>query len=93
MKRIMIILTCVLCLFSQAQAQRYLPGQKGLQFTAGTVNGFKLNPHSSGFAFHAGVAFSSYTKNGNRWVFGGEFLEKCQTPIIPQAENAVKEMF
>ena len=89
MKRIMIILTVALCLFSQAQAQRYLPKQKGLQFTAGTVNGFNLNPQSPDFAFHAGAAFSSYTKNGNRWVFGGEYLEK-QYPYndlcLPQSQ-------
>ena len=89
MKRISIILLVVLCLFSQAQAQRYLPGQKGLQFTAGTVNGFNLNPQSTGFACHAGVAFSNYTKHGNRWVFGGEYLEK-QYPYrdlsLPQSQ-------
>lgn len=76
MKRIIIIFAVALCLFTQAQAQRCLPGQKGLQFTAGTVNGFNLNPQSADFAFHAGTAFSSYTKNGNRWIFGGEYLEK-----------------
>jgi hypothetical protein len=52
-------------------AQRYLSGMRGLQFTAGTVNG--LNPQE---AFHAGVAFSQYTKGANRWVFGAEYLEK-----------------
>jgi hypothetical protein len=71
------IALCLTCF--QAQAQRYLPGQKGLQFTAGTVNGFNLNPQNSDFAFHAGTAFSYYTKNGNRWVFGGEYLEKRYT--------------
>jgi len=76
MKRNRIILLVALCLFGQAQAQRYLPGQKGLQFTAGTVNGFNLNRQSLDFAFHAGTAFSSYTKSTNRWVFGGEYLEK-----------------
>jgi hypothetical protein len=80
MNKSVIISFIVLCLTCfQAQAQRYLPGQKGLQFTAGTVNGFNLNPQSSDFAFHAGAAFSSYTKNGNRWVFGGEYLEKRYT--------------
>jgi hypothetical protein len=78
MNELKITLSVALCLFviNQAQAQRYLPGQKGLQFTAGTVNGFNLNPQSSDFAFHTGIAFSSYTKSGNRWVFGGEYLEK-----------------
>jgi hypothetical protein len=66
-----VIFAVVLCLsvLHQAQAQRYLPGQKGLQLTAGTVNSFQND-------FHGGVAFSVYTKNGNRWIFGGEYLEK-----------------
>ena len=89
MKRFIIVFTVALCLFVQAQAQRYLPGQKGLQITAGTVNGFNLNPQSNDFAFHTGAAFSTYTKNGNRWVFGGEYLEK-QYPYkdlaIPQTQ-------
>jgi hypothetical protein len=72
-----IIFILALCLVSMAQAQRYLPGQKGIQFTAGTVNGFTLDESNSNFAAHAGAAFSTYTKNGNRWVFGGEFLGKC----------------
>jgi hypothetical protein len=79
MKRTVIFLTALLlCLTCfQAQAQRYLPGQKGIQFTAGTVNGFTIDERNENFAAHAGVAFSTYTKNGNRRVFGGEFLGKC----------------
>jgi hypothetical protein len=66
---------CLTCF--QAQAQRCLPGQHGLQITAGTVNGFTLDERNPNYAAHAGAAFSTYTKNGNRWVFGGEFLGKC----------------
>jgi hypothetical protein len=64
-------------LSGKAYAQRYLPGQHGLQITAGTVNGFTLDERNPNFAAHTGAAFSTYTKNGNRWVFGGEFLGKC----------------
>ncbi len=78
MNKLVVILSLALCfaLSGEAYAQRYLPGQKGIQLTAGTVNGFNLKPQSSDFAFHAGVALSSYAKNGNRWLFGSEFLEK-----------------
>ena len=76
MNRLFVIILFVLCLIYQAQAQRYLPSQKGLQITAGTVNGFNPNLQGSDFAFHAGVAFSTYTQNKNRWVFGSEYLEK-----------------
>jgi len=90
MKKLTIILCFVLFLNSfQTQAQRYLPGQNGLQFTAGTVNGFNLNAQSPDFAFHLGVAFSTYTQNRNRWVFGGEYLEKrfaYKDLSIPQSQ-------
>ncbi|MDR2384230.1 MAG: conjugal transfer protein TraO [Tannerella sp.] len=78
MNKIVIISAFVLCLTAfQANAQRYLPGQKGIQITAGTVNGLRLDEKYEHFGAHAGLAFSTYTKNGNRWVFGGEFLGKC----------------
>jgi hypothetical protein len=77
MKKLVVILTVAFCLTFQAQAQRYLPGQHGIQITAGTVNGLSLDESYEHFGAHAGAAFSTYTKNGNRWVFGGEFLGKC----------------
>ncbi|KAA6309815.1 hypothetical protein EZS27_038767, partial [termite gut metagenome] len=88
-KRITCIIALCLALIGQAKAQRYLPGQRGLQITAGTVNGFKMNTKSNDFAFHVGTAFSTYTKNGNRWVLGGEYLEKrypYKNISLPQAQ-------
>ena len=65
-----------LCLTSfQAHAQRYLPGMKGLQVTAGMADGVHWNSNSD-FAYHIGAAYSVYTKNANRWVIGGEYLHK-----------------
>lgn len=77
MKRIVsITFLFVLCLTCyQAHAQRYLPGMKGLQVTAGMADGFHWNEKSD-FAYHIGAAYSVYTKNANRWVIGGEYLEK-----------------
>jgi hypothetical protein len=77
MKKLAVIFMLALCIINMAYAQRCLPGQKGIQFTAGTVNGFTLDERNPNFAAHAGAALSTYTKNGNRWVFGGEFLGKC----------------
>ncbi len=78
MNRIAFLLAVVLCLIfaDKVQAQRRLPSQQGIQLTAGTVN--RLNPGSKtgSSGFHAGAAFSSYTKNGNHWLFGGEYLQK-----------------
>ena len=70
---ILIILSFVLV--GQTQAQRYLPGQRGVQVTIGTVDGFNLKKGDKQ-TFCFGVAHSTYTKGGNRWVFGAEYLEK-----------------
>ena len=65
-----------LCLhFNQARAQRYLPGMRGLQVTAGMADGVHWN-NNTDFAYHIGAAYSVYTKNANRWVIGGEYLHK-----------------
>lgn len=81
---------CLTCF--HLQAQRCLRGQKGMQFTAGTVNGFNLNTQCADFAFHTGAAFASYVQNGNRWVFGGEYLEKrypYKNLSLPQSQFTV----
>jgi len=68
-------------------AQRYLPGMRGLQLTTGTVNG--LNPRER---FHAGIAFSQYTKHANRWVVGFEYLEKrfpYKELYVPQSQFTI----
>mgnify|MGYP003203068115 CR=1 FL=1 len=77
MKRFLFIgILFALCLhFNQAHAQRYLPGMKGLQVTGGMADGVHWNSKSD-FAYYFGAALSTYTKNGNRWVVGGEYLEK-----------------
>lgn len=77
MKRFLFIgILFALCLhFNQAHAQRYLPGMKGLQVTAGMADGVHWNDDTD-FAYHIGAAYSVYTKNANRWVIGGEYLHK-----------------
>ena len=64
-----------LVLIVQAYAQRYLPGQKGIQITGGFVDGFTLGK-KDGQAFFGGVGLSTYAQNGNRWVFGTEYMQK-----------------
>ncbi len=73
--KIVLLLVLSLVLTGQAQAQRYLPGQKGIQLTGGFVDGFTIDK-KDGQAFYGGLALSTYTKNGNRWVFGAEYLQK-----------------
>lgn len=52
-----------------AFAQRYLPGQMGIQVTGGLLNG---DYHFGDW--YTGVAYSRYTRSGNHWVYGAEFL-------------------
>ncbi|MFR3214814.1 MAG: conjugal transfer protein TraO [Dysgonomonas mossii] len=75
MKRIVLLLIVSLVLMGQAHAQRYLQGQKGIQVTGGFVDGFTLEKED-GQAFYGGLALSTYTKNGNRWVLGAEYMQK-----------------
>ena len=67
----------MLCLVfaDRAQAQRRLPSQHGIQLTAGAVNRFNPESNTGGSGFHAGAAFSSYTKSGNHWLLGGEYVQ------------------
>jgi hypothetical protein len=68
-------------------AQRYLPGQRGLQATGGTLNGLNLQS-----GFHSGIAFSQYTKRADRWMFSVEYLEKrhpYKDIQIPQSQVTV----
>jgi len=90
MKKFLVLFIIIFCtVVPDLSAQRYLPGQKGLQVTAGTVNGFNLNPQSKDFAFHSGLSLSQYTKNFNRWQVGVDYLEKgflYKYKSIPQAQ-------
>jgi hypothetical protein len=88
MKKALLFIVILLCIaVPDLSAQRYLPGMRGLQLTAGTVNG--LNPEDG---FHTGVAFSQYTKRADRWVLGAEYLEKrhpYKEISIPQSQFTV----
>ena len=58
-----------------ASAQRYLPGQRGIELSGGFVNGLKVK-NSGGQGFYGNVGMSTYNKKGNRWVFGAEYLQR-----------------
>lgn len=60
---------------NEAQAQRYLSGQKGIQFTGGLI-GMSNESFTKEPAYYVGVSLATYTKKGNRWVVGVEYLNK-----------------
>lgn len=70
----LIAMVCLALLPATLQAQRYLPGQKGIQVTGGMVNGdTRFND------WQAGVGYSKYTNAGNRWLYGVEYLNRTHT--------------
>jgi hypothetical protein len=76
MRKFLFFLIASLALIGQANAQRCLPGMRGIQITAGMVDGFynRVNQNETGYYF--GAALSTYTIGGNKWLFGGEYLQK-----------------
>lgn len=78
MKNRTFILTLVLCFaFSGgAYAQRLLPGMKGIQVTGGMVDGVYSSSAKNETGYYFGAAMATYAKHGNKWVIGGEYLER-----------------
>ena len=70
MKKLLMIGVLALTM-GQASAQRCLPKMQGIE-----VNGCFVDGKAFDKAFSGGVALSTYTKNGSKWVFGGEYLQR-----------------
>ena len=73
-KYIAIIIASLALCTGQAHAQRCLPKMQGIEVRANLADGFKPGGNDGGYSF--GAALSTYTKKGNKWVFGGEYLLK-----------------
>ena len=58
MKRVLFIMLCICLPFAAGKsfAQRYLPGQRGIQLTAGGVDNFGSNVKHLGGNFQVGLA-------------------------------------
>jgi len=57
---------------------------QAIELNGGFVDGKSLNA-----AFCGGISLSTYTKNGSKWVFGGEYLQRkygYSDMIIPVAQ-------
>ncbi len=75
MRKYIAIIFASLALFTgQAHAQRCLPKMQGIEVRANMADGF--NPGGNDGGYSLGTALSTYTKGGNKWVFGGEYLLK-----------------
>lgn len=69
MKKYLFVVVALLALVGQANTQRYLPGMRGVELRGGFVDGVQKPVN-----YYLGVGLSTYTKNGNRWMFGAEYL-------------------
>lgn len=78
MKGKLIILTLALCfaLPGGSYAQRCLPGMRGIQVTGGMVDGIYSSKPDNEAGYYFGAAMATYAKNGNKWVFGAEFMQR-----------------
>ena len=75
MRKYIAIIIASLALFTgQAHAQRCLPKMQGIEVRANMADRFKPGGNDGGYSF--GAALSTYTKKGNKWMFGGEYLLK-----------------
>ncbi len=84
MKKYLFVVVALLALAGQANAQRYLPGMRGVELRGGFVDGVQKPVN-----YYCGVGLSTYTKSGNRWVFGAEYLSKqyeYKDLYIPKAQ-------
>jgi len=78
MKRAIFFLLAALCLVlvDRAHAQRALPGMRGLELRGGMADGFHSSAHRNETGYYFGAAMAVYAKNANKWVFGGEYLNR-----------------
>ena len=75
MKRVLFIMLCICLPFAadNSFAQRYLPGQQGIQLTLGGVDNFSSNVKHLGGNFQVDLALSRYNRNHSRWLFGADY--------------------
>lgn len=74
MRNFIYMIVALLAITVQVHAQRCLSGQRGLQLTGGFVDGIYKTNNPNGYYF--GATMATYTKGGNHWVFGAEYLNK-----------------
>ena len=90
-KYLFIIMMCVFLssLAGKVSAQRYLPGQMGLELRLGGVDDFGRNVRHLRGNFQIGLALSRYNRNRSRWVFGADYVKKhysYKDIAIPKAQ-------
>ena len=62
----------------QASAQRCLPQMKGIEVKVGMADGVYNGRKSCKAGCYAGLGLASYTKGGDKWMYGAEYLQVNQ---------------
>ena len=62
----------------QGFAQRCLPQMKGIEVKVGMADGVYNGKKSCKAGYYAGLGLSSYTKGGDKWIYGAEYLQVNQ---------------
>ncbi len=76
MKRRNIVIMAVLALTTgQASAQRCLPQMRGIEVRVGMADGVYNGKKSCKAGYYAGLGLSSYTKGGDKWTYGAEYMQ------------------
>lgn len=75
MRIVLIIVLLLTGICNYTSAQRYLPGQKGIQLTGGLVD-IRDDSH------YAGIGYSVYDRSQNHWVLNAEFMNKNTDYVI-----------
>ena len=79
MKRRNIAIVAMLALtVGQAFAQRCLPQMKGIEVKVGMADGVYNGKKSCKAGYYAGLGLSGYTKGGDKWTIGAEYLQVHQ---------------
>ena len=92
MKRRNIAIMAMLALTAgQAFAQRCLPQMKGIEVKVGMADGVYNGKKSCKAGYYAGLGLSSYTKGGDKWIYGAEYLQVHQPYRETSAPRLMKE--
>ncbi|MDR3652157.1 MAG: conjugal transfer protein TraO [Paludibacter sp.] len=76
MRKFLFFVVASLALVGQANAQRCLPRMRGIQLTTGMVDGLYNYANQKETGYYFSTTLSTYTIGGNKWLFGGEYLQK-----------------
>lgn len=75
----------------RASAQRGLPGQIGIQVTAGTVDGLLIRNAHKQYSYFGSLAMTRCGQRGRNWLFGLSYLQKDYLygiQVVPKAQFA-----